>query len=38
MNDLSISDINCHMSGIAYNVTGLGIFNAVYCCAHTSVC
>ena len=35
MYDLSASDIECHVTGIAYKVTGLRIRQSVYCCTDT---
>ncbi len=37
MDNLAVSDINSHVSGVAYNITRLGIFKAVYRRAHASV-
>ena len=38
MNDLSIADIQCYMTGITDQVTGLCIGQSVYCCPLTAVC
>ena len=38
MNDLTVSDIQCHMSGVADQVSGLCIGQSVNCCALAAVC
>ena len=37
MNNLTIADIQCHMAGITYQVTGLSIFQTIHRRAYASV-
>ena len=38
MYDLSVADVDSHMAGIAYDISGLCIFQSAYIRAYISVC
>ena len=38
MNDLTITDIQCHMTGVTDQITGLCIGKSVYCGTLAAVC
>lgn len=37
MDNLSVADINSHMTGVAYHIAGLCIFQTIDRCTHASV-